>query len=611
MENEMHTNTTKPKRQLDNGRDQSVQRAPLPQRKSVAPPRRGPAVAGRSPSAAPFISKIANAEHEETGDGFDIFQFRKPLGRVGTVSIARDEAVNEVAVLKKIRQKNGVLPKLDAAATQIVRAAISSEPREYRLLSQHTGWRLDDECFVLLNRVINFGSSELKVCPPPWTEQLSFGPVSAVGTIETWKETVAAEAQYSTRLMLMVSCAFAAPLLRLVGRPPFIINVFGRSKVGKTTGLLAATSVIGIGQEEGLPNWNTTDAGLMEVARLFNDSLVPANELALMKGGKADRRIRVKQLIYAFGEGRDTTRHSESSFATPRGSVTFRGILVSTSEKSFQQQANEALETRDDGEIARAHDVPAISKGSTTIFDRLPEHTQSGARGARKRLVALRQACALSSGYAMVHFIKLVGKHEAEIAKQAPALVQEFVSSLHISEEDGPLMHAAGNFGIIFAGGALAIKAGLLDWDHDLLRTAIARCFEDFRNACERPEDSIARARRHLADAVAKLKMPSVRSVATLESTPKVGVWTKDEKGWIAVIHSMRFDAMFPDQTMARDALIWLDERGWLRKTKQANAATRDNKKWAERIVKVNDGRNKFRAIMFRWPRNNAAPSKK
>ena len=605
----MQSRPTKAKRQPDNGRDRH--RAPQPQRQSVAPPWRGPAVAGRPPSAAPFISKIANAEHEQTGDGFDIFEFRKPLGRVGTVSIARDEAVIETAVLKKIRQKNGVLPKSDAAATQIVRAAISSAPKEYRLLSQHTGWRLPDRCFVLLNRVINFGSSELKVCPPPWTEQLPFGPVSMVGTIETWKETVAAEAQYSTRLMLMISCAFAAPLLRLVGRPPFIINVFGRSKAGKTTGLLAATSVIGIGQEEGLPNWNTTDAGLMEVARLFNDSLVPANELALMKGGKADRRIRVKQLIYAFGEGRDTTRHSESSFATPRGSVTFRGILLSTSEKSFQQQANEAIETRDDGEIARAHDVPAISKGSMTIFDRLPEHTPSGARGARKRLVALRQACALSSGCAMVHFIKLVGKHQAEIAKQAPALVQEFVSSLRISDDDGPLMHAASNFGIIFAGGALAIKAELLDWDRELLRSAIASCFEDFRNACERPEDSITRARRHLVDAVRKLKMPSVRSVATLESTPKVGVWTKDEKGWIAVIHSTRFDAMFPDQTMARDALIWLDERGWLRKTKQANAATRDNKKWAERTVKIDNGRNRFRAIIFRWPRKIEAPSKK
>ena len=101
----MHTNTTKPKRQLDNGRDQSVQRAPLPQRKSVVPVRSAPAAAGRSPSADPFISKIANAEHEADWRRLRYFRFRKPLGRVGAVSIARDEAVIEVAVLKKISAK--------------------------------------------------------------------------------------------------------------------------------------------------------------------------------------------------------------------------------------------------------------------------------------------------------------------------------------------------------------------------------------------------------------------------------------------------------------------------------------------------------------------------
>jgi hypothetical protein len=211
----------------------------------------------------------------------------------------------------------------------------------------------------------------------------------------------------------------------------------------------------------------------------------------------------------------------------------------------------------------------------------------------------------------MVGFIKWVGKHQAEIAKEAPALVQEFVASLRISDDDGPLIHAAGNFGIIFAGGALAINAGLLDWDRALLRSAIASCFEDFRNACDRPENSIERARRHLVDAVRKRRMPRVSSLARLKSVPEVGVWIEDEKGLTAVIHSTRFDEMFPDPSIARDALIWLDEKGRLQKSNQANLATTDNKKWAERVVKIDGGSRKFRAIIFHWSRHNAAPSKK
>ena len=47
-------------------------------------------------------------------------------------------------------------------------------------------------------------------------------------------------ADFSTRLMLMVSASFAAPLLHIMGRQPFAIMLFGRSKTGKTAGHLAA-----------------------------------------------------------------------------------------------------------------------------------------------------------------------------------------------------------------------------------------------------------------------------------------------------------------------------------------------------------------------------------
>ena len=53
--------------------------------------------------------------------------------------------------------------------------------------------------------------------------------------------------------MLIISAAFAAPLLEVVSMPSFGINLFGRSKVGKSTVALAAGSIIGIGCEEQLP----------------------------------------------------------------------------------------------------------------------------------------------------------------------------------------------------------------------------------------------------------------------------------------------------------------------------------------------------------------------
>jgi hypothetical protein len=93
--------------------------------------------------------------------------------------------------------------------------------------------------------------------------------------------------------------------------------------------------VIGIGTESQLPNWNTTDSGFQETARVFNDLIMPANELAFIKGGKKDAYNRIRQLTYWFSEGRDTSRNSASQYAIAAVSSIWRGILVSTAENSF------------------------------------------------------------------------------------------------------------------------------------------------------------------------------------------------------------------------------------------------------------------------------------
>lgn len=41
----------------------------------------------------PLLVKIANAEDEVTSDGFDVFRYRKPLGRRGLILVPRDKAI--------------------------------------------------------------------------------------------------------------------------------------------------------------------------------------------------------------------------------------------------------------------------------------------------------------------------------------------------------------------------------------------------------------------------------------------------------------------------------------------------------------------------------------
>lgn len=558
---------------------------------------------GRDGSEAKiFVSKIANAENEETGDGFDIFKFRKPRGRIGKVAVPCNESSEVRQVAKYIRQKNGLLPPKSAAESMIAKA-IASEPGEYRLHSATTGWRKDNEAFVLLDRTIAFVDSAIKVLPPVWSKKMAFAAPARLGSVKSWRDTVSLDASDSSRLLLAISCAFAAPLLRICDRPPFMINLYGPSKSGKSTALLAAASSFGISEEHGLPNWNTTDAGFMDQARLFNDLLMPVNELALMKGKDSERRRRMKQLLYSYGEGRDTTRHNQSAFATPTASATFRGILVSTSEHSFADHAAEVSERQDAGEIARAHDVPVFASGKDNLFD-LVEGGDVDLNAARRRLLRLRVAVAENYGRALPKYLKWLSKRSSKAKDMVDGYRARIVDALNLKDVSPAVVHAAENFGLIFAGGALAIDAKIVSWDMDRLEAAIVSCFEDFRRGFETTEDVAVRAKKEVLRFLDEAEFDRAE-IAEMSELPENGVKVRREDHSLYVIPSRRFDAAFSSQRVSRAALLWLEEKGWLARRSNSGPPTSDNKKWAETFAKAPCGN--FRAIKIKRPRKQKA----
>ena len=89
--------------------------------------------------------------------------------------------------------------------------------------------------------------------------------------------------------------------------PSFGILVHGPAKAGKSTILLAAASVTGYGREQDLPNFRATDAAFGEIPAAFNDSLLPVNELGLLKGSAVEKYLRFRDFTFGFAEGRGTT----------------------------------------------------------------------------------------------------------------------------------------------------------------------------------------------------------------------------------------------------------------------------------------------------------------
>jgi uncharacterized protein (DUF927 family) len=74
------------------------------------------------------------------------------------------------------------------------------------------------------------------------------------GTLEDWRRRVAAKAKWSACLTLAISAALAAPLLRAAGLQNFALHIFGPSRAGKSTALMAAMSLYGYGRGEDLPS---------------------------------------------------------------------------------------------------------------------------------------------------------------------------------------------------------------------------------------------------------------------------------------------------------------------------------------------------------------------
>ncbi|MCX5581221.1 DUF927 domain-containing protein [Kaistia terrae] len=402
---------------------------------------------GEIKTKQPVIRKIYNDYDEATEQAFEVFQFRAIGGRRRHVSIEREKAQNAKYVVDELLRKNIDLAHVDDLQTS-VETAISSEPGTRRKYAKRLGWRNRGKSFVTAMETLGAPTS-LKTLPPRFLSANQHCSIERVGTVNAWKEGVAAICRYSDVAMLAVAAAFAAPLLKSSGLQSFGINIYGRSKVGKTASLLAASSFYGIGREPRLPNWNSSPAARSEMGRIVSDLMLPVNEVGLAASSKKATYDTIRQFIYAISEGRDKSRHSLSSFASSSTSAEFRTIFVSTAEHSFNDHAAASGQTRDLGEYARCLDVPATRSGPI-IFDRRPKGASRV--WAQKQLQLMREACEANHGVALPPFIEHLVGLEGGLRERVQSLIEHFTAGVPSSAKQGVLQHAAKNFGLLYAG---------------------------------------------------------------------------------------------------------------------------------------------------------------
>jgi putative DNA primase/helicase len=368
---------------------------------------------------------------------------------------------------------------LDVSATQGARIALVQFLAAFRTAARvrtvpRTGWHrppAGGAAFILPDRSIGVVPGEII--------RLDLDPLPTIygerGTLEDWKAKVAAPCVANTRLVFGVACAFAAPLLPLIGDEGGGFNLRGESSKGKTTVIDVAASVWGppskTGPDSFVRQWRTTSNALESTAAAHNHALLPMDEM-----GQADPK-EVPETLYmlAHGTGKDRARAGGGN----RRGTTWLTLVLSSSEESAARLADQAGRRIKAGQEIRMLDVPAIVPGGYGCFDHIHGATDGSAFAQ-----ALRRSVIMQYGTAAPAFLEYIAGRllwEPDFVAQVILAGVEQWCLLHVPKGvDGQVQRAARRLALVAIAGELATAAGITGWDIDEAADSVATIFRDW-----------------------------------------------------------------------------------------------------------------------------------
>jgi Domain of unknown function (DUF927) len=482
--------------------------------------------------------------------------------------------INDPVSLQKLLWDHGAILPLDNDARKelLIELSKSVAPANYVYEAQG-GWLDPSKVFVLPDGAISAETTNIMGISRSYTGGGQTGRRAKSGTWMSWRDNVGQISRLSSVLMLTSSAAFAAPLLAITGARSFGLCIFRKTRSGKTMATVVGASVIGIKAEASLPSWNVTDAHLEELLAKFNDLLFPIDDFSSMKGNDKEKYLLIRDNAYKVSQGWSKGRHS--SWKNQGAQVGWRTILLTSSEKSIQSLAKAARVERQHGEALRLIDIPAVFDGCDHIFDRLPlEAPVQDLKKWKKELFAsIAAECGANHGAALERYIERIITAEFDVKEYVNTAIASFVQQV-CEEADGDIARdVAGKFGLIYAGGMLASRFGIVLWPQDELFDAIAKCFRAARDLL--PDEGAAlRQGIHMLRAclrrLVRVKKLSKQELAATDWEKTDGYRWRPPGQDRHIIKCDAFNALFATSNQ-RDIVL-----NWLTETHQITAAVAD-----------------------------------
>ncbi len=292
-------------------------------------------------------------------------------------------------------------------------------------------------------------------------------PFRTRGTADGWRSEVAALCAGSSRLVFVVSAAFAGPLLRLAGIDSGGIHLRGSSSCGKTTALRVAASVFG--GPSFLQRWRATDSALETVATNHSDSLLVLDELAQVDPKAAG------EISYMLANETGKSRSTRSGHNRAR--LTWRLLFLSAGEVGLAAHMAEGGKRARAGQELRMVDIPAEALPGS-VFEEL-----HGYDGGAQFAMAVTRATERQYGQVGLDWLRWCVNQGPALRQTVRSGIEQHSSRWVRTGASGQIERVAHRFALVAEGGELATAAGMTGWRKGEATAAAEACFRAWLEA--------------------------------------------------------------------------------------------------------------------------------
>jgi putative DNA primase/helicase len=454
------------------------------------------------------VDAIASDEH---GNNYGrVLRFTPTKRKSRTWAMPMELLAGSGDVLREELLSMGVVINSEARA-QLTKYLTDAKPDHHVRCATQVGWCLTS--FVLPSEVIGpqkggiiFQSGE--------RVQAEYGQR---GILEGWRNEVAARAIGNPVLMMALSAAFVGALLEKVGAESGGIHMVGHSSTGKSSVLKAAASVWG--GPKHVRSWNSTANGMEGVAALFNDSLLPLDEISECAPKDIDR------IIYAIANGVGRQRASRTGAA--RSVTRWRCFVLSSGERMVPTEMASAGIKAKAGQLVRLIDLPVLRQHG--VWDDLQDLSAGAALSD-----AVKDGVIKHHGKAGCAFLERL-TFDGRKWPDAWADLRKVAEFAATDDDDGQVKRVAGRFALIALAGEVASEYGITGWPVGEATRAAAIMFQTWCTQRQQGNAELAQILEQVAGFVDRHGDSRFSEIGTLDRTTVVrdraGWWERDDDG--------------------------------------------------------------------------------